>query len=373
MVSLLLLAAVAGCKEESAVTRYEVPKPAVVFKDNHSPEHAPQEPESGGATRLIAAMMFRPDATYFVKVSDDAEAVEAVSADVHDFIRAITFPEVGPPQWELLEDWTETPGTTAVRVATVRTPSDIVVAVTQFPAGQDRLDNLNRWRKEVTLPEFGSSDEFTEENGVETIDQPWGELIVVDFLGTKNGGGMAAPVAGGGSRGPSPHGPSPHGGAANFPKSSTPTETLAYEAPEEWKADPASGERVAAFTVEHDGDEGTIVAFQMGGGDRKVLIGTLNIWLASMEQTPFEPDDDLGDVTETVRAKGMEGELLDIAKPGDDPAREALVGAVFPTETYTWVVKFTGPKRLIDHERERFDAFLESLEARPKGGNDDGE
>lgn len=361
---LALALLVVGCGDPPTVARYEVPKPDTVFDGNHVEEHARKESKVGKPSRLIAAMMSRPDATYFFRLQDDPEAVGRVADEVRAFIESVEFSKPGPPTWELPETWSEEPGSGQFRFATISVGEDeLELAATSLNAGQERLPNVNRWLGDVSIAALADEDDLTKENGVEVIEKPWGELIIVDVIGTKKAGGMRPPFAGMGGSGGRPRTPSPS-------RPTPPKETIAYDTPEGWTEQESSGEKSTVIAVERDGDEGTIAIRRFASGDPAVAKVALGIWYADVGLPSPDRDASLDDLTTEVAAKGMTGRFVDLAAEGDEPARKALLGALFATDASTWTVKFTGPKRLLDGERERFDAFVASLEVRTEETHD---
>lgn len=375
-----LLASIAGCNDGAGVSSYKTQKPAAVFDANHVEQHAkrgrPASAESkAGPSRMIGAIILRPGDAWTFKLQGDPRNLAEVEKEVEAFLAELTFTP-SRPEWELPDGWKERPGS-GLRFATLLVgEKQLPISVLKLPP-QDLLLNVNRWRGQVGLGDLAAESDLVEKNGVTEEKLSTGETMhLVDITGKSSGGGMGGggPFSGGPFSGGA--GGDPHAGLGmKPPKRSAPAPgpKLAYDVPEGWSSTAASPPRLATFVVGEGDEEVEIGVYEFGQSSHEMTVGIVNLWIGEVGQTKLPPDSDLGDVTEGKKVAGLPTEVADLAAPGDDPGRKGIVGAVIRGLDKSWVVKMSGPRGLVEKERPKFDAFLESLTLKGDGTSGDGE
>ena len=152
------------------------------------------KPQGGsGPARIITAMVHRPDASWFYKLAGDAALVEAQKPAFVEFLKSIrikdaasagaTDPDAAAkPSWTVPGEWKELPAG-QMQVAKFAVPqrgsAKAEVSVSIFPSDTGgTLANVNRWRKQIGLPEVQGG-ELT--SMVSPLDPVQSEAILVDM------------------------------------------------------------------------------------------------------------------------------------------------------------------------------------------------
>lgn len=200
--TLMLLGA---CQRNDRIERYTVDKLPTPEADADSPPSLAEHPAgldgpapaAETSVRLLGVMVPRGSRCWFFKVIGPAEAVAPHVDEFNALVRSIRFDEGqagGGPSWDLPEGWQEEPGR-GMRLATIKPdPADPTLEISVIPLairGADVetyvLSNVNRWRRQVGLPEIEASQLAGETTRVEL---DGATAIVVDLVGS------AAPGAG---------------------------------------------------------------------------------------------------------------------------------------------------------------------------------
>lgn len=136
-----------------------------------------------------------------------------------------------------------------------------------------------------------------------------------------------------------------------------------WRAPEGWTQGPPRPLREVTFLA---GERGEVECYvSVLGGDGGGVRSNLDRWRAQMGQGALSAQE-LADL-EHVPALGVRAALIEIGGDyrgmgGEQVAQGALLGAVAMLEGRTVFVKLVGPAPLVAAERERFRAFVGSLE-----------
>lgn len=126
-------------------------------------------PQGGsGPARIVTAMVHRPDASWFYKLAGDAALVEAQKPAFIEFLKSIRIKEAASPaeppaettpkaNWTVPGQWKELPAG-QMQLAKFAVPqrgsAKAEVSVSIFPSDTGgTLANVNRWRKQIGLPE----------------------------------------------------------------------------------------------------------------------------------------------------------------------------------------------------------------------------
>jgi outer membrane protein assembly factor BamB len=304
-----------------------------------------------------------------------------------------------PIRWTLPTAWKEKPAD-GIRLGSFAISGEnggkAEVAITSFPGSVGtELDNVNRWRGELSLVPGGTSDVASEPV---TVDSCQGKLY--DITGAaartvvamipRNGSswfiklrGETATVAAAkpvfleflksirfGGDGGAPVAADPHAGLQEL---SNPHEGLAasdassgepkWKVPVQWvESKPSSTMIFRSFAVA--GDEGakadiTVSFFQgtVGG-----VLANVNRWRGQMGQPPVEQSK-LESVTESLATPDGKATLVDFmgtdAKTGQ-PAR--MVAAIVPHGDQTWFYKMMGDGKVVEAQKNSFVEFVKTVQ-----------
>jgi len=123
--------------------------------------------------RIITAMVHRPDASWFYKLSGDADLVESQKPTFIEFLKSVQIKEAAPVEmastdtlskasWKIPSGWKPLP-VGQMQVAKFAVPergaakAEVFVSVFENDTG-GKLANVNRWRKQIGLGEVGETD-----------------------------------------------------------------------------------------------------------------------------------------------------------------------------------------------------------------------
>ncbi len=192
-----------GCSSEEPIQRYKIPKPALLYAENHVEKADAGATRSAGAVdQLLGAVLPHGTQTWYFKMTGPQAIVAKQETAFRQLIASIRFADAGArPQWTLPDDWRENPGV-GPRLATLTVDVDgqtLEVSVIQLetsPSPTSLLDNVNRWRQQMQLPAITEKDLPRE---TVTVDLPDGTATLVSLLGRYSGGDTASSTLGSGS------------------------------------------------------------------------------------------------------------------------------------------------------------------------------
>jgi hypothetical protein len=248
------------------------------------------------------------------------------------------------------------------------------------PAAGNILDNINRWLGQLKQPPV------TEEK-LRTMIQPLGDAAVVDLSGQPENGdpakdgrivgaiasdengtafyklrGNAALVgtekenflkwvsaSRGGTSAAAPT-------DATTPAAPTDSQTpqIKWELPAGWSATPPSTMRYASFAAEKNGEKAdiSVVTFPGDGGSD---VDNVNRWRQQIG-LPAVGEELLKPMIAAVHAGNVHIDVIDMSGPS---AR--LIAGWTRHDGHAWFFKMTGPPQLIEEEKPKFMAFLQSI------------
>jgi hypothetical protein len=365
---LLMLPAAWGCYQQEQIRSYTVDKVA---------EIEPAGSKQGESQRMLAAIMLPGGDAWFFKLTGPVAAVDEVEAEVREFVESVTFNR-GQPEWKAPEAWQRQPGS-QFRYATLEIPQGeqkpLELSVTTLPHAQSDtyvLDNVNRWRGQLSLPPLTLANLAQE---VETLNVAGVPTTWVDITGKAGAGGMRppfmagpvsdAPVAESLTKEPAatqvpseqPLGPEPVTSqplGPQPPPSTIDSGGIAFAKPATWTQKEGSAFRKLAFDVNGKAGTGEVTVIQLAaqaGG----LLANVNRWRGQVQLAPFSPEQ-LEDAVEQVPLGDEQAQLVELI--GTD---QGILGAMLSQPDKTWFVKFQGDAALAKAERENFEAFLASL------------
>jgi len=134
---------------------------------------------------------------------------------------------------------------------------------------------------------------------------------------------------------------------------------LAWEAPPEWKAQPASAMRKASYRVPGDGGESelSVTAFP---GDVGGELANVNRWRGQVGLAPLGAGG-LDSAVSRVEANGLRFTIVELY--AKDERGKSIVGAIVPYAGSTWFFKLTGPGALVRASEPAFTGFLRTVRA----------
>lgn len=135
-------------------------------------------------------------------------------------------------------------------------------------------------------------------------------------------------------------------------------QTLQWKAPDTWKVQPASGMRVASFTV--PGATGSAdMAISPLPGTRQDDLANVNRWRGQLKLAPIT-EAELPGLVQVVKTPVGDAVLVDL---GDSSAAGAtrILGAWLHQPTQVWFFKMMGPAEIVAAQKSVFVDFLQSI------------
>jgi hypothetical protein len=333
----LALLLLAGCGREEPIGHYTVPK---------QPSQA-----AGPGTRTLAAILARPDATWFFKLSGPPPAIADQREAFERLLRSVKFPAGGAEiDWDLPPGWSREaggPGRFAtLRIRDDKAPDLAATVVKLGPNACSLLDNVNRWRGQVGL---GPIEEAGLKEAVRELKTDAGTVQFVDVTGpgAPKGGGMGMVPPGGGLP------PLPATPAAPA------TPDLKFDLPGGWAEGPPKQFALKSFVVGSGQRTATVTVSPLGGPAGGVGLN-VNRWRGQVGLPP-QGEAELLTEARQVPVAGAKGLLYDFTSPAGQPPRR-IVGVIRPAEGQTWFFKMDGPPDLVGEQLAAFESFLKSLQ-----------
>lgn len=329
-----------GCIDRPGVTTYSV--------ENISADR-PRGPLTSAA--------LAPGQAWFFKLLGKQAAVQAEAESFARLMATVRFDERGMPLWETPAGWTERKES-GMRFATlVRDDSDppLEIAVSALPSDDPGGDpylksNIDRWRGQVGLEPYAGSDwkqRATEAGEVRETDAAGGRVVLVQLNGQDPAGEavtMLAAIVPRPAAAPS-EAPSraPMAARTAAPDGASPT----YAAPGEWTAQPPRQFQTALWTVSQ-GDQKLEVSVSRSGGSQEMNLAR---WRG---QVGLDPAAD--SPAAAISVGGAAASRVELSG-----AEQTIVGVIVPQGQMSWFFKMMGPPALVEQERARFDAFVDSV------------
>jgi hypothetical protein len=355
-----------GCGGHERIETYNVPKKTPRRVARPAAPAAAMNGRPSVPTRILGAIVPVDRKAWFFKVEGPGESVAGQAECFTQFMESVRFSDAKEPTWSLPDGWAAEPGR-GMRFATIRIgdgepPLELTVIPLSVPDDDLAayiLSNVNRWRGQVGIADL-SAGELADHSKVIDLDGYSATLV--------NVGGTAAAAAGGtlppghpplaGTPGSSAAGPAGNGdGTSGSPASSA--AGLSYKTPEEWSPAAAGGMRRAAFQV-RDGDnevEITIIDLSATAGD---LLSNVNRWRRQVQLPPIGADD-LEQQTRSIDFAGTPAKLVELVAPENVSPRETILGVIAVRGDKSWYIKLKGDSALAAREKERFEAFVQSI------------
>lgn len=122
------------------------------------------EPAAAGEPGRLWGVIVPLEAdVWFFKLTGPIAEVAQRDPELRKFLQTVEFSD-GRPQWKLPANWTQKPGS-ELRFATIVVPAEkklmemtVIKLVRNGPWDKQLLDNVNRWREQITLPPVAADD-----------------------------------------------------------------------------------------------------------------------------------------------------------------------------------------------------------------------
>ena len=306
--------------------------------------------------QMVAAIVPNRNSTWFIKLTGKPADVSATETQFREIVNSIRFAESGDPSWKLSSGWTEqrVGGVTFAKLKEEQ--SGLSATVTQLASPQETGDsawknwvkeNVNRWRGQLALAEQEWDSMKADLEELPPLNQGEARAYYVSLIG-KGSGKMSGPFSGGPMNAP----------AMPLSVASGQAPELTYAVPPGWEQAPASGMRMATFKVSDGGLQAEVTVISAGGDDRS------NVARWQRQLIPDASDDTVDGVmkaAERFEINGVSAELYSI-KGTEGPEQSAFLAAIVPWQTSSKLfIKFIGPAKLAEQQRESFTMFVKSL------------
>jgi hypothetical protein len=320
-----------GCRKDEHIARFTVAQP-----DRES-------------LRLLGAIVPYKDQYLFFKLTGPAAEVAQEKKPFDDFIASIHFDDKQEPPvlWKVPAGWKQEEGA-GMRLLSFRIPAvpkEMELSVIPLPReGNGILENVNRWRKQLTLPPL-ERENLPEAAQRIKIDGQDAYLIDMTGLGVHTLAKAAA----------APRRPAP---AVQRPRAHD--LPFDYDVPEGWHPDARpAGLSVASFTIK-DGDKKASVTLTPLGGGAGGWADNINRWRGQVE-LPKLGEDELAKQVATLQIAGQAARYVDVDNPKSGAANSRILGAIVPLPPQTWFFKMTGPSDLVGRHKAEFESFVKSV------------
>ena len=153
------------------------------------------------------------------------------------------------------------------------------------------------------------------------------------------------------------------------PEPPPPEKLTKWAAPSGWKADAvnAGSPRLLSFKVPSDdkpGEQADVAVTRMEVANLDVLLQDINMW---RDQVGLPPEDKLNaDDPHRVTLGGKEGAVFDFAGPQADKPQKRVVVAMVVRGRDLWFFKIFGPADLVTAQKPGFLSFVQSAEFVPQ-------
>lgn len=354
-----------GCDRQEEITTYTVPKHETLQTQAFLDDNAVRHPK---IQRMIGVVLPHENSLWFFKLEGGVDAVAAKEQEVREFLTTVSFvkqnqitadgqPEVDKPIWTLPDGWHQLPVPgNAMRHATLSLGGDpalemsvtVLPAVPGAPIEPQVLNNLNRWRNQMSLPPIDDEDLAARS---EKLTLAAGDAYWINIMGRPRARPQMPPPQMP-ARGANPHGAE----RAEPAEAKSPT----FKAPAEWAEAPPVPFALASFEVvdrERPVAAGEkppriVMTITSARGDR---IAHVNRWRGQLHLDAIS-EDQLDRASTKVDVGGAPGELFEFSNDV-----RAIVALMVRVRDQMWFVKLDGDKQLAERERPRFEAFLKSI------------
>jgi hypothetical protein len=365
-----------GCEQPEEIEHYRQLKPEAVLKTYFKESDAPEPELVPEPDLLFAAIVPHGGQLWFFKLVGPTEAVRKQSDPFSALVASVHFGN-DAPQWTLPKDWKQLPASgtgPGERFATIQIgggEKPLELSVTSLPKQEDEDDgdailiNVNRWRRQMGREALMDKRQIkTTVRERKTADGT--TAYVLGLLGKFQPGGMKPPFAGG-SDSQMPPGHPPVGPAANPAGASSPSVDsgisgdLKYEVPTGWHQGQAGAMRKAAFAVEDGSRSVSITVVVTEGAMADDITANVNRWRGQVGLPPANKAE-VDSSVKPIQIGDTAGSFVEIVGSKESGPQRAVYGAIAPRDGKVWSITMRGDAELAARERQRFEAFVKSIQ-----------
>ena len=130
-------------------------KPAKSSSSTQSPHGSSSAPfamaqVADDANAIMAAIIERPDATWFLKLIGPEEEIRAQADNIITVIGAHSFNAEGMLEYPVPENWTEVESKSSMRIASYKS-GKVDISLIKLAGGQNLQANIDRWKGQIGL------------------------------------------------------------------------------------------------------------------------------------------------------------------------------------------------------------------------------
>ena len=299
-------------------------------------------------------------------------------------------------KWKAPETWETQPLSNLINKGYYRLPetagSQPELTIAAYPGTAGGVNaNVNRWRRQLGLPELGEAELEKEIGSIEVGGQTlracelvgnrpdgaagfvlaavlslptetWffkmtgqapaleaSKTIFTEFIKSLEIGGASPSVP---AASTPPPAPVPAATGQNAPAK------VGFVVPAGWEEQPSSGMRDASFRIPGpDGKDADVSLLRLSGGTDAANV---NMWRQQLGLSTL-PDGEAAGALPKVKAGEREVRFYDQSGPGDAADRPRIVAAIWDEGGTTWVARLRGGHAQLESQKEPFVAFLSSL------------
>lgn len=305
---------------------------------------------------MLAAIVPHGGVAWSFKLQGSREDLEKEAAVFEKLLQSVRFagPNKDEIQWDLPPGWKQNPGS-GLRYATLifgsqKPPLEVSVSMVRIIGGdEDRtvLDNVNRWRKQMSLSEIDKSQLKSQSQEIQLADAT---ATLVNLTGT------FLPNM-------RPQRPFPNRPPTVPTRPRSRPAEMTFDVPAGWK--PARGTSFSkhAFVVEEGGRRVDITVTLAGGP----LLGNLKRWRGQVQLPPVT-DEQIQKEIKQLKVGNLDGSYVEFVGPKTSNPRKTILGVIAPDGAQSWFIKLTSDDpELAQIEKPRFEAFIKSIKFTPPG------
>ncbi|MCH2129878.1 MAG: hypothetical protein MK179_12075 [Pirellulaceae bacterium] len=340
-----------GHGHNDQIVAYAVPKPHVVYEQNHAPP----------PDRTLGGILLQEQTGWFFKLSGPSKSVAQQVEAFRELIESVRFSADANPslQWTNPSGWKQQTGS-GIRLATLvitTVEPPLEVSVTPLPItlpSHERylIENVNRWRNELGLQPI-TNEQLPDQS--ETIPLEGTTALIVNMVGRRRAGGMQGNMQ-------------PPKAVPSSPRSppEAPTSNLTYDVPVGWSPGQTLVSRggisvrfEAAFEVVTDNARLDITVSRFPAAMARPL-QNVNRWrqqlgLSGMSQV------ELNNAFQSISVAGSPAQQIEIHTNEDAADPETILGVLAEHDGFVYFFKLKGNRDLAEKERTHFDEFVASL------------
>jgi hypothetical protein len=317
----VVLTLLAGCQHDE-IQSYTVPR-----------IKAPQ-------MRLVGAIFPQREKIWFFKLFGPAELVAEHKQEFDEFLKSVKFTGKDDPPLEFTapRGWRDAPLKEMRYKAFFVDPHENQAELTIIklgPEAGDILDNVNRWRGQVGLPELAPKelDRNVEKSQINNV-----SVTLIDVTGTSRGRKQPPMMA-------------------KLPplKANLPPR---FKAPQGWQPfEHPMGLSVASFRVEKGKQVAEVTITKAGGS----VVENIKRWRTQVGLPKGSDQEALKGLRE-ITVAGASSPYVDLIGPDGGGGGRRILGVVHTQGGVQWFVKMIGPADLVGEQKTAFESFVQSLQ-----------